>query len=87
MTKLEEKLIGLGYIHRYNPHHQLTEFFKNIRFSEYCLRITHKLDLDIIIESEVSTMYAIQTQQDIDNLQQAYNILQSDLEVLKEYES
>lgn len=86
MTKLEEKLIELGYTHRYDSYRQRSEFFKSIKFSEYYIRITHRLDINIITESEISTMYVITSQQDIDNLQQAFNQLQSDLKELKEYE-
>ena len=84
MTKLEQKLIELGYDDRYDPHRQRVEFYKKMRLSNWWIRLTHIMDNDGIRESEMSTPLAIRSQQDIDDIQQAFNQLQKDLEVLKD---
>ena len=76
MTKLEEKLIELGY-----------DFIDSC-YNQHCYRKSIKGCRVVInvFKGKVIGRYidkAIIYQQDIDNLQQAYNILQSDLEVLK----
>ena len=77
MTKLEEKFVELGY-----------EPFDSITFDKH-----YNSDLLIRINSKELTgrvfarcLYSFKSQQDIDILQQAFNQLQKDLEVLKEYE-
>ena len=86
MTKLEEKLIGLGYkLSYYNFNNSV--FIKiyedkwnlSIETNGYssCFFISY-IDLDSM---------AIYTQQDIDNLQQAFNQLQKDLKELKQVEN
>jgi hypothetical protein len=75
MTKLEQKLIELGYetnnsIYKYWFKGQIViqTFYGNVEnYYIICPNNIHR-------------------QQDIDNLQQAFNQLQSDLKELKEYE-
>ena len=75
MNKLEQKLIELGY-ERFVLSVYTKDIFKNslfIRFKENKILKTH-----IVVNESVLT------QQDIDNLQQAFNVLLQDLEVLKD---
>lgn len=83
MTKLEQKLIELGYeientVWTYKQARK--EYMKcwiYIEFNKekYGNNITFKC---------VKPIFCIKSQQDIDNLQQAYNQLQKDLEMLKD---
>ena len=87
MTKLEEKLIELGYEEQPKHAHnqRVVLYFKNIY--DYSLAIYYDCKSNKIIDEVVFTnAKIIRTQQDIDNLQLAFNELQRDLEVLKEYE-
>lgn len=77
MTKLEQKLIELGY--------KRTGYFNFIKqVSENSLLIKLDVDRKKILETYVD-YYAIGVsyQWQIDNLQQAFNQLQKDLEALK----
>ena len=78
MTKLEEKLIQLGY-----------ENIKNNRWvKEYDgnknIFINTNENHNEIKEYYIHFYSFLECQQDIDNLQQAFNQLQKDLEVLKD---
>lgn len=83
MTKLEEKLLELGYAIEntdWTYKQAIKEYMNcsiNIQFNKekYGNNITFKC---------VKPIFSIKSQQDIDNLQQAFNQLQKDLEVLKE---
>lgn len=82
MTKLEEKLIELGYKSYYNSlihkHHRYYKQFSNI------IGINIAINNDKITVSNVEYgSYLFHKQQDIDNLQQAFNQLQSDLKELE----
>ena len=80
MTKLEEKLIQLGYVkltHNYMT--KLTRYKKEFAFSYINFHIR---DNEIVMYG-VSPTCDYQTQYEVDDLQQAYNQLQKDLEVLK----
>ena len=82
MTKLEEKLIELGYVkltHNYMT--KLTRYKKDFDFSYIHFHIR---DNEIVMYG-VSPTYDYQTQYEVDDLQKAFNKLQKDLEVLKEY--
>ena len=91
MTKLEEKLIELGYkrtsankvtnldINGFHPF-----YYKYI--GKCCLSITINKDMKITNYFIDSSSRFFNNQQDINELQQAFNQLQKDLEVLKEYE-
>lgn len=85
MPKLEEKLIELGY--RINPAYLSWDHEKLYckLFKDITLII---IATDLIINSWI-TPYCkhIYTQPDLDDLQQAFNILQHDLEVLKKHET
>lgn len=85
MTKLEQKLIELGY--------NGLDYLKLC----YCKNVEN-VHIDIWLNDDKLSinknasgvqkrrLQNIRTQQDIDNLQQAFNQLQSDLKELKEYE-
>ena len=82
MTKLEEKLIELEY------EKIIKHFYYEKTFGEWKLSIEFlegKISHSCVFNYPVNRVF-IKTQQDIDNLQQAFNQLQLDLEVLKEYE-
>ena len=83
MTKLEEKLLELGY-----------KYIESIN----CFGKKYSRFISIFIElnkdkSKVNdydteyTTYRFKKQEQIDNLQQAFNEMQKDLEELKKYES
>lgn len=84
MNRLEEKLIELG----------LKEKLIKLGYEAICCNcdIWNKENIQIItfygkIQNYcVITSNNIHRQQDIDDLQQAFNVLQNDLEVLREYE-
>ena len=83
MTELEKKLIELGY--------EQFPYIKTYFEKEFHCAL-HKViflnDQFTKVEShKISPYGAFRTQQDIDDLQQAFNELQKDLEVLKEYEN
>ena len=81
MTKLEEKLIELGY--------KPSSRYKRNRYSKSVNDF--KLELVFLLQNNNSNIdkyylipkYPIFTQQDIDNLQQPLNQLQNDSDVLK----
>lgn len=73
MTKLEQKLIELGYKKR---EYSKIQYFKRIAGG-----IIH-LDITDLGSTYVEPAYIIHSQQNIDNLQQAFNIMQKDLEEL-----
>lgn len=79
MTKLEEKLIELGYFAQFG-----IGYIKRINSFAFCIHIM----------KDNQIYYSINTfgkswldKQDIDNLQQAFNQLTKDLEELREYEN
>lgn len=85
MTKLEQKLIELGYKSYYNS--------LNSEHQRYCKQFSNVIEMNITIKYSKITISNVEyfshlfyKQQDIDNLQQAFNQLQSDLKELKEYE-
>lgn len=84
MTKLEQKLIKLGYekiSHNYMT--KLTRYKKDFDFAY----------IHFFIRNNEIVMYGAcancdyQEQYELDNLQQAFNKLQNDLKELKEYEN
>lgn len=82
MTKLEEKLVELGYEKSF-PFRTFAKYLKD----KCCvIYITLNCETHEIINSYIHNITYVITQQDIDNLQQAFNQLQKDLEVFKEYE-
>lgn len=79
MTKLEQKLIKLGYekiSHNYMT--KITRYKKDFDFAHINLHIRN----NEIFMYGVCANCDYQEQYEIDNLQQAYNQLQADLEVL-----
>ena len=86
MTKLEEKLIQLGY--EKHPK-EVCVWFKKVVIEYTSVILNIVTTSDKIVNSFLTPpneYVYLETQQDIDNLQQAFNQLQLDLEVLKEYE-
>ena len=86
MTKLEQKLIELGY------EKEITYVSSNV-FSKYIvtLTMTYCISIELDIQGKVETGYVdsnhyFKTQQEINDLQQAFNEMQEDLEELKKYE-
>ena len=82
MTKLEEKLIELGYVegifqNRYIKYYQQTDNYILVQLYS---------DRKKVKSSSLYCGMAIYKQKDIETLQQAFNEMQKDLEVLKEYE-
>ena len=85
MTKLEEKLIELGY----RPYEQfmLIHSFIKVYNDKWNLIIETGLYETNVIECYVDLDgMAIYTQQDLEDLQQTFNVMQKDLEELKNYE-
>lgn len=90
MTKLEEKLIELGYVKKQTLYLE-DDTIPYIEFKKgYCYHVTICIEL---YDNKVDT-YGIYEdydfftkQQAIDNLQKAFNIMQKDLAILKELEN
>lgn len=82
MTKLEQKLIQLGY--------KQDSFISTIFYGEIKNDCRFHKDIflnDLLTEvkaHKVTPFCAFRIQQDIDELQQAFNVMQKDLEILKE---
>ena len=77
MTKLEQKLVELGY----------KEYKNELLEEHYWYKQIGKVliiweDNDLFVDG----FWRIHKQNDIDNLQQAFNQMQKDLEILKECE-
>ena len=82
MTKLEEKLIELGYQYYNDDFAKITTWYKHMNDCDI------KIQIDYVSEQIIYTNIQYWTsvfsnQYQIDNLQQAFNQLQKDLEVLK----
>ena len=84
MTKLEKKLIELGYEKR-------EVFYQNndIYRTKYIKSVNNVAYIELNVYEKytycVNNEYAITDQSMIDKIQQAFNTLQQDLELLKEY--
>ena len=86
MTKLEEKLIQLGY-EKYDNTTKPT-FYKNMNGCEIRIMVNWNTFGNKIVYSCVKSWTDVfSCQLSIDNLQQAFNQLQNDLKELKEYEN
>lgn len=87
MTKLEQKLLDLGYDYVSNTLSNCPRYSKGITLNkkqyELCI-VTSKEKTKIYFNAVYAEYYSFKTQQDIDNLQQAFNQLQKDLELLNE---
>ena len=87
MTKLEEKLLKLGYKKCHSRDYNfegLTSYLKLIPNNHIVIFVNK--ESGCIDYHKVIPFHDFQIQEDIDNLQQAFNEMQKDLEVLKEYE-
>lgn len=85
MTKLADKLRELGY--EYTNKYHYGHVFQKILDNECSCSIILTNNMKSIYESYVDRLLnAFYHQDHIDDLQEAFNILQQDLEVLKEYE-
>lgn len=82
MTKLEQKLVELGYEESVLVEHS----FKRKLFIDSMIIFVLNDNETRIEECKIMAI-SIKTQQDIDNLQQAFNEMQKDLEELKKYEN
>ena len=82
MTKLEAKLIELGYV--YIKHN---DYFKK-QYSRFIYKSIelHKNKLKVNDYGVDYKTNFIRKQQQLDNLQKTFNEMQRDLEVLREYE-
>ena len=78
MTKLEEKLIELGYENVYG--------YVYIKRLNSIYSISFEVYSSVYYCSTYREIKSFRKQQDIDDLQQAFNTMQKDLEVLKECE-
>lgn len=78
MTKLEEKLIELGY--KYDEMEQ--HYYKEVLFARICL-----FDIKYDTKNYVKPMKLITKQKDIMFFELAFNEMQKDLEELKKYEN
>lgn len=82
MTKLEQKLVELGYVegifqNRYIKYYQQTDNYILIQLSS---------DKEEIKWHHLYCQSSFDKQEHIDSLQQAFNEMQKDLEILKECE-
>lgn len=81
MTKLEQKLLELGYVYQNDfTYYKWIEFegaFPPIEINAW-LNIKQKKCKLVVLPNK-----AIGTQEQLDNLQQAFNEMQKDLEILK----
>ena len=86
MTKLEQKLIELGYEVGYEEWDENKEYLIGCKYGiNKCCTIDIRYRKGIFFDAYLYRPY-FTSQQDIDNLQQAFNQLQQDLEVLKDEE-
>ena len=88
MSRLEEKLIELGYRFIEDYFTGGTQKFcqKEIVKNDVIIGIYTNKEKTKIEDYEVEGYIFIDTQQQIDNLQQAFNEMQKDLEVLRNVE-
>ena len=91
MTKLEEKLIELGYEIKESMVKDRKFCFKKLEDSFITVYTNEKITKVVSEESYVNCIdtrfYLKDYEKRSNNLQQAYNQLQKDLEVLKKYEN
>ncbi len=77
MTKLEQKLVELGYEYDEMEQH----YYKNVLFARICL-----FDMRYLTKNYVKPMKLITKREDIMCFELAFNEMQKDLEILKECE-
>ena len=82
MTKLEEKLIELGYCYAFDN----SEGYLYVKSpnKKYIFNVLLSYSKRRIENYDMLSVYDIHSQKDIDNLQQAFDEMQKDLEILKE---
>ena len=85
MTKLEQKLLKLGYEIE-NTDWTYKTARKWFEYGWFNILFNKEKYGNNIYYSCVDYIFKFKTQQDIDNLQQAFNQLQADLKELKKYE-
>lgn len=81
MSKLEEKLIELGY--RYSFDNDEGYLYIKTYNKKYIFNVLISYSNKRIENYDVANVYDFHSQQDIDNLQQAFDEMQKDLEILK----
>ena len=83
MSRLEEKLIELGY--------RKISYYNFIRYKKetkcHCIIFEVSKQREVKIQDNYILSNYFYKQQEIDNLQQAFNEMQKDLEVLRNVES
>ena len=83
MTKLEKKLVELGYLRMVNTK-TYSKYAKSL--NDIPILIKYRKETNDITWKIKDVFNFISYQFQLDNIQQAFNVLQNDLEVLKEYE-
>ena len=86
MTKLEQKLIELGYKVDWTLSWSFLTVAWLKKYEHHQIAIYLDRDTNTIKCARVLPITYYSNQQDINNLQQAFNQLQNDLKELKEYE-
>lgn len=81
MTKLEEKLEKLGY--RYSFDNSEGYLYIKTHNKKYIFNVLLSYSKRRIENYDVANVYDFHSQKDIDNLQQAFDEMQKDLEILK----
>ena len=81
MTKLEEKLIELGFHYCFDNAEGYLYSKKHNK--KYIFNVLISYTKKHIENYDVTNLYDFHSQKDIDNLQQAFNEMQRDLEILK----
>ena len=84
MTKLEEKLLELGYkkVAKFNGIIKIYEKYEN--FTHFIVKLEENNIYDYYIYEEA---FVVRNQRAIDLLQQAFDIMKKDLEELRKYET
>ena len=82
MSKLEEKLLELEY--RYSFDNSEGYLYVKTHNKKYIFNVLLSYSKRRIENYDVANVYDFHSQKDIDNLQQAFNEFQKDLEILKE---
>lgn len=85
MTKLEQKLLELGYYYQFD---NLNGYLYSKKHNKkYVFNMLLGYDKKHIENYDVTSLYDFRTQEQIDRLQQAFNEMQKDLEILKKIDN
>ena len=83
MSKLEEKLQEFGY--RYSFDNSEGYLYIKTHNKKYIFNVLLSYSKRRIENYDVANVYDFHSQKDINDLQQAFDVMQKDLELLKEY--